>query len=84
LPELIRHIRAHTDKPIAVGFGISKPEHVAAVAHMRDADGVVVGSALVRLLHEEFGENRHGDFECVAAFVRALKEAGQRRGVSGK
>jgi tryptophan synthase alpha chain len=84
LPELIRRIRAHTDKPIVVGFGISKPDHVAAVAHMEGADGVVVGSAFVRLLHEEFGENRHGDFERVAAFVRALKEAGRQERDEGR
>ncbi|MFA0757802.1 MAG: hypothetical protein NOOUEUKL_000456 [Candidatus Fervidibacter sp.] len=84
LPELICRIRSHTDKPIVVGFGISKPEHVAAVAHMEGADGVVVGSAFVRLLHEEFGENRHGDFERVAAFVQALKEAGRRKRDEGR
>jgi len=46
LPELICRIRSHTDKPIVVGFGISKPAHVAAVAQMEGADGVVVGWAL--------------------------------------
>ncbi len=40
-------LRRRLDLPIAVGFGISTPEQVAAVA--RIADGVVVGSALVRL-----------------------------------
>jgi len=84
LPELICRIRSHTDKPIVVGFGISKPDHVAAVAQMEGADGVVVGSAFVRLLHEEFGENRHGDFERVASFVWALKEAGRRKRDEGR
>lgn len=84
LPELICRIRSHTDKPIVVGFGISKPDHVAAVAQMEGANGVVVGSAFVRLLHEEFGENRHGDFERVASFVRALKEAGRRKRDEGR
>ena len=42
----VARIRAHTDLPVAVGFGISSPEHVAAVtAH---ADAAIVGSALVR------------------------------------
>ena len=38
---LIERMRRHTDLPLAVGFGISQPEHVAEVA--RFADGVVVG-----------------------------------------
>jgi tryptophan synthase alpha chain len=45
---LIERMRKHTDLPLAVGFGISKPEHVAEVA--RFADGVVVGSAIVKTI----------------------------------
>jgi tryptophan synthase alpha chain len=45
LPATVARLRAATTLPIAVGFGISRPEHAAAVA--RIADGVVVGSALV-------------------------------------
>lgn len=52
LPPLIDAIRARADgTPICVGFGISRPEHVAAVT--RYSDGAVVGSALVDLLHRE-------------------------------
>ncbi|GBD00037.1 Tryptophan synthase alpha chain [bacterium HR17] len=79
LPDLVRRIRAHTDKPIVIGFGISRPDHVAVVASMDGADGVVVGSALVRLLHEEFGDGRNGNWQRVTEFVRALKAAGMRR-----
>jgi tryptophan synthase alpha chain len=39
-------LRGVTDLPVCVGFGISKPEQAATVARL--ADGVVVGSALVR------------------------------------
>jgi tryptophan synthase alpha chain len=42
---LVQRIRAQTDLPIAIGFGISQPEHVRQVASI--ADGAVVGSALV-------------------------------------
>jgi tryptophan synthase alpha chain len=45
---LTRRMRAVTDLPLAVGFGISTPEQVDEVA--RIADGVVVGSALVRFI----------------------------------
>ncbi len=41
----VMHIKSHTSLPVVVGFGISTPEHSAAVAGM--ADGVVVGSAIV-------------------------------------
>jgi tryptophan synthase alpha chain len=45
---LIQRTRRHSTLPLAVGFGISKPEHVAEVA--RFADGVVVGSAIVKAI----------------------------------
>lgn len=43
-------VRAHTDLPVAVGFGISRPEHVQAVWAV--ADGAVVGSAIVALMEQ--------------------------------
>lgn len=43
--QMIRKIRSHTDLPIAVGFGVSNPEHAAWVAAR--AEAVVVGSAIV-------------------------------------
>jgi tryptophan synthase alpha subunit len=46
---------------------------------MEGTDGVVVGSALVRLLHEEFGESSSGSWEKVVKFINALKEATKRR-----
>lgn len=47
---LLRRLRAVTALPVGVGFGISRPEHLAQLAPM--ADGVVVGSALVRCIEE--------------------------------
>lgn len=46
IPQTISSIRNITDKPLAVGFGISTPEHVAEVVKS-GADGVIIGSALV-------------------------------------
>ena len=46
LAELVARVKAATELPVAVGFGVSTPEQAAAVA--RIADGVVVGSAIVR------------------------------------
>ncbi len=49
-----KRLRRRLDQPLAVGFGIATPEHTEAVA--RVADGVVVGSALVKLIEESSGE----------------------------
>lgn len=46
LSDLVARVKAHTDLPVAVGFGISTPEQAARVAEA--ADAVIVGSALVR------------------------------------
>jgi tryptophan synthase alpha chain len=46
--QLVQRMRQLTDLPLAVGFGISTPQHVAEVAEV--ADGVVVGSAIVRFI----------------------------------
>ena len=49
----LKSLRVVTTKPICVGFGIAKPEQVAAVGAL--ADGVIVGSAIVRLVEERAG-----------------------------
>ncbi|KAJ7972720.1 tryptophan synthase alpha chain [Quillaja saponaria] len=51
VPALLQEIKESTTKPVAVGFGISKPEHVKQVAEW-GADGAIVGSAMVKLLGE--------------------------------
>ncbi|CAM8886744.1 hypothetical protein QQ045_008321 [Rhodiola kirilowii] len=48
---LLQEIKETTTKPVAVGFGISKPEHVKQVVGW-GADGVIVGSAMVKILGE--------------------------------
>jgi tryptophan synthase alpha chain len=63
---LVRRIKALTEEPVVLGFGLSTPEQVKAASEA--ADGVVVGSALVRFLEE----HPHGD---VAGQVRWLKSA---------
>lgn len=50
LPETVKRLRQAATLPVCVGFGVSRPEQAAAVA--RIADGVVVGSALVRAAGE--------------------------------
>ncbi len=53
LRAFLQTLRTQTKVPIAVGFGISQPEHVKAV--WQEADGAVVGSALVRAIEENAG-----------------------------
>jgi tryptophan synthase alpha chain len=48
---LVERLHGLTDVPVALGFGLSTPEHVAEAGKV--ADGVVVGSALVRFLEEQ-------------------------------
>jgi tryptophan synthase alpha chain len=48
---MVRRIRAHTSLPIALGFGVSRPEHVAEIGVY--ADAAVVGSALVSVIAKE-------------------------------
>ena len=53
IPDALRRIRAHTDLPTVVGFGIGTRAQVAEVA--AHADGVVVGSALVNCIRDNLG-----------------------------
>jgi tryptophan synthase alpha chain len=75
---LVRRIRAHSSLPIALGFGISRPEHVKEVC--RYADAAVVGSALVSLIADEAGSPQL--LERVEAYVRWLKQAHRSESVS--
>jgi tryptophan synthase alpha chain len=65
--KVVERIRSCTDMPVCVGVGVSTPAQAAEVCEV--ADGVVVGSALVRRLLE--GEGPAG----AAAFVGSLREA---------
>jgi tryptophan synthase alpha chain len=66
---LIRSMRAVTDLPLAVGFGVSTPEHVAEIG--RQAEAVVVGSAIMRLIEQNAG-NASLEIQ-LESFVRELK-----------
>ena len=63
----MRAVRAVTDLPVGVGFGVQRPEQAAWVAGF--ADAVIVGSALARVVEERDGADAPAR---VAAFVGAL------------
>jgi tryptophan synthase alpha subunit len=67
LPEFLARVRAQTDLPLAVGFGISAREHVESVG--RVADAAVIGSAFVQVVG---GADRASRPEAVRAFVREM------------
>ena len=69
LGSIVRVVRENTSLPCAIGFGISTPEQAGQMAGL--ADGVIVGSAIVRLI-ARYGREAP---EHVGAYVRAMKDA---------
>jgi len=65
---MAKRLKAHTDKPVLLGFGVSTPAH--AVEACVEADGVIVASALMRLLVDGASPEQIGD--TVAGFRAAL------------
>jgi tryptophan synthase alpha chain len=70
--QMVEKIRRDTALPVAVGFGISTPEQAGAVARL--ADGVVVGSALVKLFERFSGDELAQKItEAVAALKQGIE-----------
>lgn len=73
IEEAVARLKAATDLPIAVGFGVRTPEQASAIAKV--ADGVVVGSALIDLV-EQHGENAPSALkELTSALAQAVHTA---------
>lgn len=71
IDERVRAIRARSAVPVVIGFGVSAPEEARALGKL--ADGVVVGSAIVKRIAE--GGSRATRAARVGRFVRSLKRA---------
>jgi tryptophan synthase alpha chain len=71
--EFLTRVKAQTSLPVALGFGISNPDMVRVAA--RQADGVVVGSAIVRMIEDD--EKRSSLLRRLGSFVREMAEATQ-------
>lgn len=69
LASILQVVRAHTTVPCAIGFGISTPEQAERMAQL--ADGVIVGSAIVKLL-ETYGTQAP---QQIGAYVKSMKDA---------
>jgi tryptophan synthase alpha chain len=74
LKEFLKRLRSNTELPIAVGFGISRPEHVRAV--WQEADAAVVGSSIVKEIEQHIGKPEL--VESVATFAGWLKGSQSR------
>ncbi len=71
----ISEIKRISEKPVAIGFGISNPEQAAMAAEL--ADGVIVGSAIVKIIENNIDKSDLTTI--VGSFVKGLK-----RGMQGK
>lgn len=69
LASIMESVKKYAHVPAAIGFGISNPEQAKKMAAL--ADGVIVGSAMVRLV-EKFGENAAPE---IGAFAKSMTEA---------
>jgi tryptophan synthase alpha chain len=70
---LVGELKKHTSVPVCVGFGISKPEHAAAVARA-GADGVIIGSKLVGLIEKNLGNTEEMLIE-ISSFLTEVRGA---------
>ena len=69
LASIVKIVRENTDVPCAIGFGISTPEQAKKMAGI--ADGVIVGSAIIKLL-AKYGSDAPG---FIGDYVRSMKDA---------
>jgi tryptophan synthase alpha chain len=74
LQPAVRRIREQSQKPVAVGFGISTPEQAGEVS--RFADGVIMGSAIVKIIEEE--PRREALVSRIGIFISSISAAIRR------
>lgn len=70
LVQNVNQLKQMTDRPVCVGFGISKPQHVQQLAQI--ADGAIVGSAIVRRMKEHLGQGPEAIAAAVGAYCAEL------------
>ena len=70
IKDTIEKIKGKTDLPVAVGFGISNPEHVKQVADF--ADGVIVGSAIIEQIENNLESEQKELIKEVGGFIAEL------------
>jgi tryptophan synthase alpha chain len=73
LVDNVAWLRARTELPICIGFGISRPEHVRQLAHV--ADGLIVGSALVRRIEQCSARGEDAVLDDIRSYVETMVDA---------
>ena len=73
IEDFIKKLKKLTEIPVCVGFGISKPEHAAAVA-AAGADGIIIGSKVVQIIENNL-DNKKKMLSEIAGFISNIKEA---------
>jgi tryptophan synthase alpha chain len=73
LLERVTWLRSQTPLPVCIGFGISQPEHVRLLAPV--ADGLIVGSAIVRRVAEADSKGRDATIKAVGDYLQSLLSA---------
>lgn len=78
LSDQLRELRNRTDLPLAVGFGINKPEHLDSLRGL--ADGAIIGSGIVRFLEpaEEGAEPTTSAISQIGEFVEQMVQSAHR------
>jgi len=79
----VERIKRHTTLPVVVGFGVKSPDQAEVIG--RDADGVVVGSALVDAVRRSLDADNRATSETVSVVTRLVADiaAGVRRAKEG-
>lgn len=73
---LVKRIKMLCNLPVCVGFGISKPEHAAAVAKA-GADGIIIGSKIVKIIEDNIGYKEKIKSE-IASFLSEIRKATEK------
>lgn len=73
LKEFVERVRSHSEVPLAIGFGISTPEHVKEVSEV--AEGIVVGSAIIANLDASAAHSPVERAKSLETFVSSLKHS---------
>ena len=72
LSSIMSEIRKHTDIPVAIGFGISTPKQAAYYSTI--ADGIIIGSAIVRIIGQHGNHARQALYEYMESIVSGMKQ----------
>ena len=73
LVDTVGWLKERTELPICIGFGISQPDHIRTLAPV--ADGMIVGSALVRIIERASSDGREATLSAIGEFVDELLSA---------